>query len=159
MTPSQLASMATSVLVALTPISAAAQSGAIDGGDPAAILNVASGFGMANLETDSQGDPMIVGRVDGVRYALYFYGCKGGADCTSLQFYAGWNAPGVPMDRVNQWNYENRFGRGHIDPDGDPVVRMDVNVDYGVSQRNFEDTFDYWRLVVTNFRDEVVDGG
>jgi hypothetical protein len=43
--------------------------------DPAKILEIARGFGSAELETDSEGAPLIRARIDGTRYSVFFFGC------------------------------------------------------------------------------------
>ena len=57
-----------------------------------AILNVAKGFGSASLDKDSDGDPMIVGRVEGTKYVIFFYG----------------------GDNVNQGKEDIKFGSSRI---------------------------------------------
>ena len=59
--------------------------------DPDGILGIARGFGGANLEKDGAGDPLIVGRIDGTKYGVYFFGCSDGKNCSTIQFSAGWS--------------------------------------------------------------------
>ncbi|TIW01072.1 MAG: hypothetical protein E5V77_08960, partial [Mesorhizobium sp.] len=54
--------------------------------DPATVLDIAKGFGSARMGKDDNGDPMISGRVEGVKYLIYFYGCEDHENCKSLQF-------------------------------------------------------------------------
>src|SRR5690606_39405908 len=61
----------------------------VDGGDPARIFQLARGHGSAEISTDNRGDPKIDGRMHGVRYQIYFYGCKNGEQCNSVQFRSG----------------------------------------------------------------------
>lgn len=128
----------------------------VDATDPEAILNVARGFGSASLETDDSGDPKIAGRIDGIRYSLYFYGCKAATNCQSLQFKAGWTGSSATLETVNDWNLARRYGSGYIDKEGDPVVKMDVNIEFGVSARNLDETFALWKSVLGAFADDVV---
>ncbi|MRX49681.1 YbjN domain-containing protein [Paracoccus sp. S-4012] len=129
----------------------------VDGSDPEAILAIAKGYGSADLQTDDAGDPQIIGRMDGQQYAVSFYGCEGGKDCTNLQFAAVWVVDGaVTAEAVDAWNEAKRFGKAYLDEDGDPWLEMDVNLAFGVTRQNLDDTFDWWKVVVDGFIDEVV---
>ena len=37
-----------------------------------------------------------------------------------------------------------------LDDDNDVVVEFDMNLDGGVSQKNLDDTFDWWKLTLKN---------
>ncbi len=53
------------------------------------IFKIAQGYGTAELSKDSVGDPMISGRMAGINYVIFFYGCNdAGKECSSLQFRA-----------------------------------------------------------------------
>lgn len=138
------------VPLVLLPLPLAAQD-LVDATDPAAVLNIASGWGSALLETDSVGDPMIRGRIEGISYVVYFYGCTDGADCASIQMRAGWLMDGVPVSAMNEWNRDRRFGKAYLDGDGDPVIEMNVNLAHGVSARNLDDTFAWYAGVIKEF--------
>lgn len=123
---------------------------------PAEILNLARGFGSARMDTDSTGDPLIIGRIDGTKYGIYFYGCNDGRSCDDIQFTAAWGDVDASMDDINTYNRKKRFGKGYIDHEGDPVLEMAVNIDYGVTIDNLEDTFDWWIKAVRSFKESVL---
>jgi len=125
---------------------------------PDDILNIAKGFGYAKLEKDSQGDPKVSGRIEGTAYGVYFYGCTNGENCNDVQFAVGWSGVKVSMDRINEWNRTKRYGKAYLDKEGDPILEMVVNLDHGVTVKNFEDTFDWWIKAMKQFKEEVVDG-
>jgi hypothetical protein len=129
----------------------------IDGSDPAVILSIAQGYGSAMLDVDAVGDPMITGRMGGQAYTVFFYGCEGGQDCTSIQFttYFAGTRPGA--DVVSEWNDENRFGTLYLDVDGDLAIDLDVNLFGGVTRKNLDDTFDWWRVVLDGVRADLVE--
>lgn len=130
----------------------------IDATKPEAILNIAKGFGSAKLSKDSEGDPLITGRIRGTRYGIYFYGCDSeGADCDDIQFNAAWSNVKVSLEAINQWNAQKRYGKAFIDSEGDPVIQMTVNLDYGVSESNLDDTFNWWTKALDGFIEEVVE--
>ena len=99
---------------------------------------------------------MISGRIQGVSYRVFFYGCTENRDCRNIQFYAGWDTEGITADRLNQWNRDKRFGSAYLDAENDPILEMDVKIDYGVTRKNLEDTFDWWRVILGEFTKEVV---
>lgn len=125
--------------------------------NPAAILNIAKGYGSAELKKDSSNDPLIVGRIDGNKYGIFFYGCQNGKECDDIQFVASWGGARVSLRDVNRWNHKKRFGKAYIDDDGDPVLLMSVNIDHGVTQDNLEDTFNWWRKALNLFKKEMID--
>jgi len=124
----------------------------IDAQDPSEIQNLASGYGSARLTTDSVGDPLVRGRMDGKAYLIYFYGCTEGKNCRSISFATYWiGTQGVTREKIEEWNQSNRFGYAYLDSDGDPRLDMDVNLFGGVSGKNLDDTIDWWRVMMKKF--------
>lgn len=152
------ATCAAFVAVALTPGAVFAQS-TVDATAPGQIVNLLRGFGSAVLETDSAGDPMVVGRMDGTRFLVLFYGCDDeGMRCRSIQFRAAWETDGsYAITDLNAWNRDKRFGKAYLDDVDDPVLEMDVNLFEGVTTRNLEDTIDWWQIVLADFKANVLD--
>ncbi|PTD95170.1 YbjN domain-containing protein [Pseudothauera lacus] len=146
--------VAAAALFATAPVMA---NDLIDATDPARILNIARGFGSADLEKDSQGDPKITGRIEGTRYTIFFYGCTNNTDCDDIQFYAAWNGNNkFTQAQMNEWNRTKRYGKAYLDRDNDPVLEMVVNIDYGVSRRNIEDSFNWWKVALRGFKKDVL---
>jgi hypothetical protein len=127
----------------------------IDGSDPAVIENIASGYGSAALAKDDYGDPLIEGRINGLLYYVFFYGCEENKNCNAIQFSASFEDPKTDLGGVNEWNRNKRFGTASIDEDGDVSLQYDLNLAYGVSRANLDDTFDYWRTVLAEFEDHL----
>jgi hypothetical protein len=124
----------------------------LDATDPAAIAEIARGYGAVEVTTDAVGDPMLRGRMEGVQYLVLFYGCENGRECTNIQFQAAWvNSGSTTEQDLHAWNRDNRFGKAHFDADFDPVIQWDVNLFGGVSRANLDDTFDWWRIVLDRF--------
>jgi len=128
----------------------------VDASDETVITEFFRGFGTSRLGQDDVGDPQVTGRMDGIGYVVYFYGCDAGKNCKSIQIRAGWTDSSVTIDEVNAWNLEKRFSKAYLDADGDPVVEMSINMAGGLTAENFNDTIDWWRVMATTFRDEVV---
>jgi len=123
---------------------------------PSAMLGVAQQFGSAYIDApDDQGRPVIGGTIDGVNYGILFYGCEGDVGCDSVQFYATFEPPANPLQFVNDWNYDKRFAAAYQREDGSLVLNYNVNIDFGVSQANAEDTFDIWSILLGQFMNRV----
>ncbi len=137
-------------------LSSQLSAGVINATDTHAILNVAKGYGSATLKKDSGGDPFIVGRIEGTKYGILFYGCENGTNCDDIQFAASWSGKRVSLEKINEWNRNKRYGKAYLDKDGDPRVEMAVNLDYGVTEENFDDTFDWWTKVMKEFKESVL---
>ncbi|WP_246221693.1 YbjN domain-containing protein [Marichromatium bheemlicum] len=144
------------VLVAMLWAGSALARDLVSAADPEAVLEAAKGFGSAELERDEVGDPRIRGRMFGVLYLVTFYGCEAGKDCKDLLFYAGWEDAGLTLEDVNRWNRGKRFGKAYLDDEGDAVLEFAVNLNYGVTPRNLDDTFDWWGVVLREFREEML---
>ncbi len=141
-------------VLAVFSAQAVVQAGQIDGSDPEEILNVVKGYGSAELETDDAGDPMISGRMEGEQFVIWFYDCEEGKNCQTISFSAAWtNSGSADVDLMNKWNQEKRFVRAYLDSEGDPAIDWDVNLTYGVSAENLDDTVGVWSQMLAEFSD------
>ncbi|TGP56862.1 YbjN domain-containing protein [bacterium M00.F.Ca.ET.230.01.1.1] len=120
--------------------------------DPAAILEIAKGFGSARMDSDDNGDPMIAGRIEGVKYLIYFYGCEDHANCKSLQFSTGYTDP-LSADQANAWNEKYRWVKAYAG-DGSNF-KMDVSFAGGITRANLEQQFANWDAMAGNIKDFV----
>ncbi|WP_157944578.1 YbjN domain-containing protein [Mangrovicella endophytica] len=126
--------------------------------EPERIAESLRGFGSAVVEKAENGAPMIRGRIEGTGYAVFFYQCNDDqAACKSIGFYAAWEGVTATSEAINRWNSNRRFSRAYIDDSGNPAVEMDINLYGGVTVANFEDTADWWKIVIGTFRKEVID--
>ncbi|AXG99668.1 YbjN domain-containing protein [Deinococcus wulumuqiensis R12] len=139
------------------PASAQSAQSLVTGTSTTELVGIARGFGSASLGTSSAtGSPKITGRIGGQEYSVYFYGCDSNKkNCTSIQFATYWIGKRLTAAEVNQWNADKRFGKLFIDSDGDLNLQMDVNLDFGVTYKNMEDTFDLWKLVLEDVLDAI----
>ena len=64
-----------------------------------------------------------------------------------IQFLASVNSAGIALDRVNEWNNQNRFGKASLSKDkifiSQPVVSL-----YGLPRQTLERYFGFWELVL-----------
>jgi len=150
MTRSIFAFLSIAVMAFISAPAAKAQD-LVDGSNVNAIMDIARGYGSASLSKQKNGNPLINGRINGIKYGIYFYSCKEGANCTAMQFYAGWKvgdaAEDAKMTKLNEWNRTKRWGRAYLDRVGDIAVEYDINLAFGVTRANLDDSFDYWRLI------------
>lgn len=151
--------LSTALLLTLPQISALKAQTFVDATDPATIMEIARGYGSALMESDDAGDPMIVGRIDGTRYVVLFYGCRAGTACTAIQLLAAWENPGhLTHQDVNAWNQNKWIGRAYLDEENDPILDFVINLDGGVSVRNLDDSFEWWKLALGEFANELDTG-
>jgi hypothetical protein len=93
----------------------------------------------------------------GVPVTIFFFNCAGGkTGCTTIQFYTGFSDVDTDLERINAWNSGQRWGRAYIDKDKDPVLEMDVDLDFGgISQDLFYDNLATFLALVPRFRDHL----
>lgn len=142
--------------MSLICLAAGAQAQSVLPNTPQAVIGVAQQFGTAYFEPpDSEGRPAIAGTIDGLNYGVLFYGCEGNVGCDSLQFYASFTGYENSLEFINSWNYDKRFASAYRRPDGSVVLSYDVNIDFGVTATNVEDTFDIWSILMGQFMDRI----
>lgn len=127
--------------------------------DPDSIASVIRDKGFqVQVSTDDDGDPMIRADGKGYKFTVFFYGCTASHDCTTLGLYSGWTGSSADVNKVNEWNRENRFGRAYIDKEGDPVIEMDIDLDDGgMSRPLFEDHIEFWMSLMSHFAKHIFD--
>jgi hypothetical protein len=133
-----------------TVISAQAQA-MIDGAQVDEILNIARGYGSASIESQSNGDPKISGKIEGVTYQVFFMNCTDNTNCEDLNFYAGFLDNKQTLEVINAWNRDKRFGKAYLDSDLDAVIEFDVNLEHGVSRDNLDAAFSLWSLILDQY--------
>lgn len=138
------------VMLLGTVFSAQAQA-TLDGSNVDDILNIARGYGSANLETQSNGDPKISGKVEGVTYQVFFMNCTNNTNCEDLNFYAGFLDNKPTLDVINAWNRDKRFGKAYLDSDLDAVIEFDLNLVHGVTKENLDAAFSLWTLILDQY--------
>jgi hypothetical protein len=124
---------------------------------PAELVSIIQDLGFqAKLETDNVGDPVIRSSSSGVDFTVYFSDCKNNKRCKSLHFTAGYDLPeGASLDAMQQWNADKRFASAYLDKEQDPFLQMDVNTEGGITQENFETSFELWQSLKGEFEDFI----
>jgi hypothetical protein len=150
--PTKISAAAAALLATTFAATATAQS-LVSAENPAQLVSIIQALGFqARLEKDSVGDPLIRSSSSGVDFSIYFYGCSKNARCQSLQFIAGYDlANGTTLPTLDEWNEEKRFASAYLDDEDDPFLQMDMNTEGGITQENFEKTFDLWQSLKGEF--------
>lgn len=129
--------------------------------NPAAIVAIVESQGWpAKLVTSSDADPYIESSRNGLKFLVLFMNCNDAhKECKTLQYYMGFNdAKNVPFEKFNSWNKEKRFARAYRDNEGDPVLEMDVDVDFaGLPRENLGESFNTWASLMDAYREFIYD--
>jgi Putative bacterial sensory transduction regulator len=126
--------------------------------DPDSLVRALQGAGYAaKLGKDKVEDPMITSGVSGTTFQIFFYNCAEHKACATVQFHSGYDlAASVGLERINEWNRTQRFGRAYLDKENDPILEMDVDLDDGgVSTLLFIDNIEFWASVLGNFERHI----
>lgn len=93
----------------------------------------------------------------GVPITIFFLNCaKGKRGCTTLQFYTGFSDVKTTLQKINDWNRDQRWARAYLDKTNDPVIEMDVNMDFGgTSNELFYDNLATFIGTIPLFRDHL----
>lgn len=130
----------------------------INATNPATIKAIVKSQGWpATLVSKPGEDPYLESNRGGLKFLVLFMNCDAGKKCKTLQYYMGFSdAKNVSLDRLNQWNKDKRFARAYLDDEGDPVLEMDVDVDFsGIPRENLGETFNTWASLMDSFREYV----
>lgn len=162
-TQTQIAPIALAMLIGTAlPGSAQAQlGGMITGNDYDRIAELARAYGTVETRTDDDQRRWLRGQMDDTIYTISFLNCdEAHLNCTSVQFRAWWGSEGShSLEAVNQWNRDRRFSAAYLNESNDATIEFDVNLVGGVTAANFDDTLQWWQLVLRQFREEVIDPG
>ena len=143
-----------SALLAATP----AHAELVNATDPATIEAIVESQGWpATIVAKPGDDPYIESNRNGLKFLVLFMNCEDHKNCKTLQYYMGFSdAKDVSLDRLNQWNRTKRFARAYRDDEGDPVLEMDVDVDFaGIPRENLSETLNTWSSLMDSFREYV----
>jgi hypothetical protein len=129
--------------------------------NPASVAKVLQANGYrAEVTKDDSGDPMIKSASSGTNFLVLFYGCTNNANCTTIQFFAGYtDADNGSLSAINEWNAKNRFGRAYLSDKGAARLEMDVDLDDGgMSSALFEDNLEFWVAIMSSFEKHISGG-
>lgn len=148
--------MALAALTATWAVPAGAQ--LVRAQDPQSLVQALQGAGYtAKQGTDKVGDPMITSGVSGTSFQIFFYNCVDHKQCATVTFHSGYDLKASPgLDRINEWNRGQRFGRAYLDKEDDPILEMDVDLDDGgISPLLFVDNIEFWASILAAFEKHI----
>ncbi|APZ97918.1 YbjN domain-containing protein [Sphingopyxis sp. QXT-31] len=98
--------------------------------------------------------PVLKATRNGELFVIDFMNCTDGKNCKTLQFLMGFaDAKEVTLDKLNEWNRDRRFARAYRDGEGDPVLAMDVDLDFsGLPRENVGELVNTWTGLMDSFR-------
>lgn len=108
-----------------------------------------AGYKAVLSKSKTTGNPMIESAANGYDYSVFFYECKEGAQCGSLQFMISFADDGANTPELaNAWNKEKRFSQMAVTDDKSLSFSYDVSTIGGLNQKNFADVVDWWALML-----------
>lgn len=144
------ASLATGISASARPI----QDGGVTAEEVARELQ-AMGY-KAEIGKDNGGDPKIASGLDGSRFTIWFYGCKKGPRCASVQFEAAFDLKdGMSLAKINEWNRDKRFGSAYLDDEMDPYIQYDVDFERGATTEAIANAIEVWAAILPPFKDFI----
>jgi Putative bacterial sensory transduction regulator len=136
-----------------------AQAELIGAEQPSTIVDIVKAQGLpADIKkSDGQAD-YIESTHDGLKFLILFMNCNDdNKKCKTLQFYMGYNdAKDTPLDKLNSWNRDKRFARAYRDDEGDPVLEMDLDLDFnGIPRENVGEALNTWKALMEAFQAHI----
>jgi len=127
----------------------------IDYSDLDTFEDLLSGYGSVERDLDNEDIILFNGRMNGLKYQLYFYDCDGTKDCSTGLFVAYFDGTQYNTDLalINEFNNQVRFGRVSIDGDGDIEANMAFTFLGGATRTQIDDTFAWWQAVLSQVND------
>ena len=123
------------------------------------IADIVKAQGMKADIKKSDGEPdYIESSHDGLKYLILFMNCNDDKrDCKTIQFYMGYNdAKDTSLDKLNSWNRDKRFARAYRDDEGDPVLEMDLDLDFnGIPRENVGEALNTWKALMEAFQKHI----
>lgn len=135
-----------------------AQAELVNAQNPAAIKTILESRGWpATLIEEDGKDPYIESSRNNLQFLVIFMNCTDNRRCKTLQYYMGFNdAKNLDLERFNEWNKNKRFARAYKDDEGDPVLEMDVDLDFaGIPRENVGETLNTWASLMDSFREHI----
>lgn len=146
----------TMLAAAAFAVSTPAQAELINPSNPEAIASLIRGMGMpAKLVTKPGENPYIESKYSGLVYLVFFMTCDdNNKNCKTLQYYMGYNdSKDTTLEKLNEWNKDHRFARAYRDNEGDPVLEMDIDLDFkGLPRENIIESLKTWQSLMDQYQ-------
>ncbi len=114
-------------------------------------------FGYAvELDTDDEGEPIIVGDSLGADFIANFDSCTENVGCTFVIFSFYWDAPqAITPAKLNEWNSTEWYGQAHNAEDGAVGVSFATTLEGGVHEDNITAMVTLWDEYVGYFEEFI----
>ena len=119
------------------------------------VLALVKEYGEAKFDEPQDGMKIIEGTVDEMVYYIFLYDCEIGKGCRDLVFSAAFDTDVMDLSMINDWNKGSKFGQAYLDSDGDANIDLALNLFGGITHKNLDDSFDWWRVVLSQFSNKV----
>ena len=126
--------------------------------DPAGMQRAMQGAGYrAELTTDNNGNPKIIGSASRSTYWILFLDCDSSVGCLGVEFYVSYDMQTKPsLEQINQFNEDFRYIRASINQYDQPSMYMDVLVrDGGLSKDAFLEYVRLWHAIVPEYENTI----
>lgn len=101
---------------------------------------------------DEWGDPQYLIEIGNREVILWTYGCdKGKCDDIRLSTFWKIGGNGPNLQKINQWNNEQRWTKAYMDTDNDAVLEFDMDVRDGVTYDSLLNFFEIYSSHVYKF--------
>ncbi|WP_158555195.1 YbjN domain-containing protein [Fulvimarina endophytica] len=121
-----------------------------------AIVDLAEAYGDARIVELDNGDPALVGEINGTAYQLFFLNCDQAQGCDALNFYAIWDVPTVSVGALNLWNRNAPFNKAYLTEDNLPVIEMNLPASGGFVREQLDEIFGQWTIALADFERNVI---
>jgi Putative bacterial sensory transduction regulator len=146
---------ATAMMAAASP----AQAELIGAKNPQVIAQILQSQGLpAAIKTPDGESPYIESEHNKLKFLVLFMNCNDAKrDCKTIQFYMGYNdAKKTTLDKINAWNKDKRFARAYRDDEGDPVLEMDIDLDFGgIPRENVGEAVNTWKALMEAYQTHI----
>jgi hypothetical protein len=137
-------------------VSTPAQAELVSSKSPEAIAGIIRGMGMpAKVIAKAGENPYIESKYNGLVYLVFFMTCDdANKNCKTIQYYMGYSdAKETTLEKLNAWNRDHRFARAYRDNEGDPVLEMDLDLDFsGLPRENVVESLRTWQSLVDQYQ-------
>ena len=102
--------------------------GKVSVADPPSLVAALQKAGYKAKLTQDEGKPEIESSAAGATFYLYFQNCESKDGCEDIMVQAAYDMDkdGVPLEKINDFNRDNRWARAYLDKDRDPVIESDL---------------------------------
>jgi hypothetical protein len=144
----------TVAMAAAAGMASPAQAQMVSAKNPKTLVAALEAKGLSAELATTGSTPLISSSVGDLKFKIYFENCTAGKSCTTVTFFTGFTDLDATPTKLNEWNSKNRFARAYIDSEDDPVLAMDVDLDFkGIPKANFSEYVDIWSTSASKYLD------